>query len=157
MRQDGNLKVIRESVKTSKHTKLQFQLNTNLQIFIYLFIYLLETPDISFRVKPKSAKFPSKFVKHFKKFLSKFWRAPYIHEYPSSKLSDIASTCQEWTFKGGMLIAYSLGVWGILCLQSQVPTYQYRCLVLSIGQHYILHFHYLSTLATLTQVCRRIN
>jgi hypothetical protein len=110
MRQDGNLKVIRESVKTSKHTKLQFQLNTNLQIFIYLFIYLLETPDISFRVKPKSAKFPSKFVKHFKKFLSKFWRAPYIHEYPSSKLSDIASTCQEWTFKGGMLIAYSLGV-----------------------------------------------
>ncbi len=76
MRQDANLKGIRESVKTSKHTKLQFQQNTNLQIFIYL----LETPDISFRVKPKNIKFPSKFVKHFKKFLNVFWRAPYIHE-----------------------------------------------------------------------------
>jgi hypothetical protein len=65
MRQDANLKVIRESVKTSKHTKLQFQQNTNLQIFIYLIIYLLETSDISFRVKPKNGKFPSKFVKHF--------------------------------------------------------------------------------------------
>ncbi len=81
MRQDGNLKVIRESVKTSKHTKLQFQLHNKLTN-IYLFICWKHRTLVSFRVKPKSGKFPSKFVKHFKKFLNVFWRAPYyIHEW----------------------------------------------------------------------------
>lgn len=85
---------------------------------------MLETPDISFRVKPKNGKFPSNFVKHFKKFLNVFWRAPYMHEYRSTKLSDIASTPQEWTPKDLMLIAYFLGVGGIYAYTLRyLPTY----------------------------------
>jgi hypothetical protein len=116
-------------------------MQTYTYLFIYSFIYLLETPDISCRVKPKNIKFPSKFVKHFKKFLNKFpskfvkhfkeilnvfWRAPYMHEYCSSKLSDIASTPQEWTPKDLMLIAYFLGVGGIYAYTLKyLLTYQY--------------------------------
>jgi uncharacterized pyridoxamine 5'-phosphate oxidase family protein len=59
MRQDGNLKVIRESVKTSKHTKLQFQQNANLQIFIHL----LETPDISFQSQAQKCQVSFKICK----------------------------------------------------------------------------------------------
>jgi len=136
------------SKSSGSQSKRQNTLNYNFNkmqtytyLFIYSFIYLLETPDISCRVKPKNIKFPSKFVKHFKKFLNKFpskfvkhfkeilnvfWRAPYMHEYCSSKLSDIASTPQEWTPKDLMLIAYFLGVGGIYAYTLKyLLTYQY--------------------------------
>ncbi len=47
-----------------------------------------------------------------------------MHEYRSTKLSDIASTPQEWTPKDLMLIAYFLGVGGIYAYTLRyLPTY----------------------------------